>query len=85
MNSPQISNKKKDAKSQSAYLQIKYNLLFVFRQARAYARRNNLFAGSPLGSLDIVEIGRRDRRPRVREEKTPAGVDAPAGVVQSES
>ena len=33
-------------------------------------------------SLRIVEIGGGDRRPRVREKKTPAGVNAPASVVQ---
>ena len=35
--------------------------------------------------LRTVELGRGNRRPRRREKKTPAGADAPAGVVQSES
>jgi len=46
---------------------------------------NPLNCGTRLGRLNLVEIGCGNRRPRVREKKTPAGVNAPAGVVQSES
>jgi hypothetical protein len=38
-----------------------------------------------LHSAIYMKIGGGNRRPRVSEKKTPAGVDAPAGVVRSES